>query len=235
LAEQGEFVNGLAHGQDAVRIAEATDHRYSLVLASWRLARLYEIRGETQSAMTLLERAVGLCRESDLTLLEPYVMSSLGSTYALAGRLSDGLSLLRRAIDAFEAVGLGAFYSLTIIRLAEACKLVGEYEEAMTHIRRAMSLAVERGERGSEAYALHLLADVAGSSGSPDREMMEGYCRQAMDLSEQLGMRPLVAHCHFSLSKLYRRTDRRAEATEHLSVATTMYREMGMVYWLEQA
>lgn len=56
-----------------------------------------------------------------------------------------------------------------------------------------------------------------------------------MYLSEQLGMRPLVAHCHFSLSKLYRWTDRRAEATEHLSVATTMYREMGMVYWLEQA
>ncbi len=48
-------------------------------------------------------------------------------------------------------------------------------------------------------------------------------------------MRPLVAHCHAGLGKLYRRTGNRQEAQEHLTVATTMYREMGMTYWLENA
>ena len=47
-------------------------------------------------------------------------------------------------------------------------------------------------------------------------------------------MRPLVAHCHLGLGKLYRRTDEQ-QAQEHLATATTMYREMGMTYWLEQA
>jgi hypothetical protein len=35
--------------------------------------------------------------------------------------------------------------------------------------------------------------------------------------------------------KLYRRTDKREQAQEHLATATTMYREMGMTYWLEKA
>ncbi len=35
--------------------------------------------------------------------------------------------------------------------------------------------------------------------------------------------------------QLYRRTGKRQEAQEHLTTATTMYREMGMTYWLEQA
>ncbi len=48
-------------------------------------------------------------------------------------------------------------------------------------------------------------------------------------------MRPLVAHCHFGLGKLCRRTGRREEARDHLTVATTMYRDMDMPYWLEQA
>ena len=48
-------------------------------------------------------------------------------------------------------------------------------------------------------------------------------------------MRPLVAHCHLGLGKLYRRTGRHDRAREHLTNATTMYREMGMTYWLEQA
>jgi hypothetical protein len=40
---------------------------------------------------------------------------------------------------------------------------------------------------------------------------------------------------HPGLGKLYRRTDKREQAREHLSIATTMYREMGMAYWLEKA
>jgi hypothetical protein len=47
--------------------------------------------------------------------------------------------------------------------------------------------------------------------------------------------RPLVAHCRLGLGKLYRRTDKREQAREHLTTATTMYREMGMTYWLEKA
>jgi len=235
LAEQGDFVNGLRHGQEAVRVAEATDHRYSLILASWRLACLYDVKGEISNAIPLLERALGLCRDSDLTLLAPYVTWSLGSAYALAGRISDGLSLLHQAIDAFESAGLGAFRSLAIIRLAEACALADRYDEATTHIGRALSLTRERGERGFEAYALRLLADIASRPDPLDVEMVGGHYRQALELAGQLGMRPLVAHCHLGLGKLYRQTGKRPEAQEHLVTAAAMYREMDMQFWLEKA
>jgi hypothetical protein len=72
----------------------------------------------------------------------------------------------------------------------------------------------------------------------PDRfdpESGEGHCRQALALGEPRGMLPLVAHCHLGLGKLYRRTGKREQAHEHLTTATTMYREMGMMYWLEKA
>jgi len=59
--------------------------------------------------------------------------------------------------------------------------------------------------------------------------------RDASDVAERLGMRPLVAHCHLGLGKLYQRTGNREQAQEHLTTATAMYREMGMTYWLEQA
>jgi hypothetical protein len=62
-----------------------------------------------------------------------------------------------------------------------------------------------------------------------------GYHREALALADKLGMRPLGAHCHFGLGKLYRRTDKREQAQEHLRTATTMYCEMDMQYWLEQA
>ena len=61
------------------------------------------------------------------------------------------------------------------------------------------------------------------------------YDREAMARGAELGMRPLVAHCHLGLGKLYRRVGKRQEAQEHLATATTMYREMEMQFWLEQA
>ncbi len=48
-------------------------------------------------------------------------------------------------------------------------------------------------------------------------------------------MRPLVAHCHLGLGKLYAHTGQREQAREHLRTATTMYREMDMRFWREQA
>jgi hypothetical protein len=51
----------------------------------------------------------------------------------------------------------------------------------------------------------------------------------------QLGMRPLVAHCHLGLGTLYRRTGDDAKAEEHLRTASAMYREMDMGFWLEKA
>ena len=48
-------------------------------------------------------------------------------------------------------------------------------------------------------------------------------------------MRPLLAHCHLGLGKLYRRTSDPAKAGEHLTAAATMYREMDMRFWLDKA
>jgi Tetratricopeptide repeat len=57
----------------------------------------------------------------------------------------------------------------------------------------------------------------------------------ALTLASELGMRPLVAHCHLGLGKLYRRIGNREPAREHLQTATTMYREMDVRLWREQA
>ena len=63
----------------------------------------------------------------------------------------------------------------------------------------------------------------------------EEALHRALTLATELEMRPLVAHGHFGFGTLYRRSGRRGESDEHFATATTMYREMGMTYWLEKA
>jgi hypothetical protein len=48
-------------------------------------------------------------------------------------------------------------------------------------------------------------------------------------------MRPLTAHCHLGIGRLRRRAGDRLTAQDHLTRAVTMYREMEMRLWLDQA
>jgi tetratricopeptide (TPR) repeat protein len=117
--------------------------------------------------------------------------------------------------------------------LGRACLLLGRLDEA----RSLGDRAVESSPRqfGFAAHALHLLGDIASHPDRFDAEASEAHYRQALALAEPRGMRSLVAHCHLGLGKLYRRADKREQAQKHLTTATTMYREMGMTYWLEKA
>jgi len=50
-----------------------------------------------------------------------------------------------------------------------------------------------------------------------------------------LGMRPLMAHCHLGLRKVYRRAGELELAHEHFATATGLYRTMNMRFWMERA
>ena len=80
---------------------------------------------------------------------------------------------------------------------------------------------------------MYVLGTIAAQSDASGKA--EAHYGNARTLGDELSMRPLVAHCHLGLGKLYGRTGKREQAQEHLTTAITMYRDMGMTYWLEKA
>jgi hypothetical protein len=60
----------------------------------------------------------------------------------------------------------------------------------------------------------------------------EAHYQHALALAEELGMRPLQAHCHYSFGALYSQTGRGALARSALSTAIEMYSAMDMTFWL---
>jgi class 3 adenylate cyclase/tetratricopeptide (TPR) repeat protein len=236
FAEWGVFHEGGAHGQEAIRIAEALDHPFSLIFACLGLAYLNSVRGELNEAARLLERAIAQCREWNITFWTPIVMASLGYAYAWSGRIGEGVSWLQQALTAYESTGIGYFHSLGVVQLGEAYLLADQVEEARGCAERALMLARQRGERGHEAWALRLLGEIAAHSTRPDAAAAAvAHYKAAMMLASELQMRPLLAHCDLGLGKIHRRIGKRQKAQEYLTTATTMYRAMDMRFWLEQA
>jgi tetratricopeptide (TPR) repeat protein len=129
----------------------------------------------------------------------------------------------------------GNLQALCSLSLGEAHLLAGRLEDAHALAERALALTREHQERGHQAYALRLLGEVAVRHDPPERTLAEAHYREALALAEELGMRPLVAHCHRGLGTLYSRVERLEEARAALSTALHMYRTMEMSLWLPQA
>src|SRR5262249_50699390 len=110
--------------------------------------------------------------------------------------------------------------------------LLGRLDEA----RRLGHHSVESSQRqpGFAGHALCLLGDIAIHGDRFDAESGVAHYQQALALAKLHGMRPVIAHCHLGLGRLYRRTGQPEHARENLATAMTMYREMDMSFWLEQ-
>ena len=235
LASTGQFAEALTWAEAAMALAEREEAPLARVWASYTLGRIHCIRGHFGPALTFLERAASLLDRGRFPIYAPRVLASLGTVYTVTGRGKDGLALLERAATEGEADRVLYEHALVLVQLGEA-HLEASLEEAERRATDAFALAQRHGERGNEAWAVHLLSRVASARPSTHHDTALAHATRALSLAQDLGMRPLIAHCHRGLGQIQRGAGRRPEqAHEHLATAATMYREMAMSHWLEPA
>ena len=236
LAELGRFAEAAAFEAEVIRIAEPTQHAHTLCMAYIGACTLHLLKGDWAKARQVTERWISVARAGNVMLLLPIAVASSAWGLAQLGEDDEALNRIQEGEQLVEGVtarGPVALRSRVYHPLGRACLLLGRLDEAQHLGKRAL----ESSSRlpGFAAHAMHLLGDLATHPNQFDGESGKAHYTEALALAEPRSMRPLVAHCHLGLGKLYRRTGQRVQAQEHLTTATTMYREMGMTYWLEKA
>jgi DNA-binding SARP family transcriptional activator/tetratricopeptide (TPR) repeat protein len=235
LAHLGRFAEAAEHEAEAIRLAEPTHHAYTVAMAHHAAGTLYLLKGDWAKACARIERQISVLRSGNIVGELPSALAYSARALAHLGDTGEALSRCREAERLLEGqpargrAGTGWIH----YSLGRACLLLGRLDEARRLANRAVESA--SGRLDFVPDTLQLLGDIATHPDRSDAESGEAHSRKALALAEPRGMRPLVAHCHLGLGKLYRRTGQREQAQEHLTAATTMYREMDMQFWLEQA
>jgi tetratricopeptide (TPR) repeat protein len=236
LGALGRFAEAFGRLREAMQIAEEAGHVFTLLFPLLGLGTLKLDQGDFAGAAAPLERGLDLCRTREVPFLLPHFAWALGAAYHGTGRRAEGVALMEDA-----ARGLvGGIVSLVawpgrVGALGGAYLLDGRLADATRIAQEGLAAARQRGARGEEGHVLRLLGNIAAHPDRFEADTAEAHYRQALALAEELGLRPLLAHCHFGLGKLNRRTGKREQAREHLTIAITMYREMDMRFWLEEA
>ena len=235
LLAVGDFARARTYTDAAHDVADAFDSPHDQATAYLTRAIALADQGDFAEAVLWSERAVRLCEATPILPWLSTANAHLGWTLALSRRAREGLGYLERSVMIHESLGMKVYLSMFYARWAEGLLLEGDVVRARERAQQALDLAARSGERGIEATAYHLLGAAFATGAAADIEQALRHYERARALGAELGMRPLVAHCHLGLGELHRRTGKREQAHEHLTTARTMYREMGMRFWLEQA
>ncbi len=235
LAELGEFQDGDALAEDIVRLAERSEHVFTMADA-YRTAGIFHLlRGELAAGVDCLERGMALTQARQLGLWYPSFAAALGFAYALCGEADRAVSLARSAVEQADAHGIVAGQSLRRAWLGRAYLAADDLEAATAAAREGLALARTVGEQGNEAWLEHLLGEIAARQSGADSDLAERHFRSAMRLASKLGMRPLVAHCHLGLGRLYRRSGPVAKASAQITNALSLFHRMNAPFWAQQA
>jgi class 3 adenylate cyclase/tetratricopeptide (TPR) repeat protein len=236
FAEIGRFTEAAKYAAEAIRIAESTEHAHTIGWAYYAACMLHVLKGDWAKARSSVEHGMGMLRTGNVADLLPWAVAASAWVLAQLGEISEALNRVSEAKTLLEQQAkrglVGCHCGWAHQAVSRACLLVGWVDEA----RRLGDRAVESSRRqpGSIAHALCLLGDIATHPDRLDVESGAAHYREALALAHLHNMRPLVAHCHLGLGKLYRRIGEKERARENFTTATTMYRAMDMGFWLVQ-
>jgi class 3 adenylate cyclase/tetratricopeptide (TPR) repeat protein len=232
LSDLGRFAEATKRAEEAGQIAEEAGLRYTLAFAWHALGVAHVGRGDFTRGRTVLERCVDLCRTYGLPVIMPAAMASLAVAFGHEGRADEALTL---ADEIAQLPASRRFYPERILVSLGTASLLAGSADAAPRAWAAVETSQRHGARASEAHGRYLLGAIAMHADPVDTDEAETHHRAALRLADQLAMRPLSAHCHLGLGRLRRRMGHGEQAREHLATAATLYRDMDVRFWLQEA
>ncbi|MFN0315433.1 MAG: hypothetical protein ACKVQA_10385 [Burkholderiales bacterium] len=235
LAEMGHFDEAISVSDESLRIANIVHHDYSQAFAEYSSGYVYLRRGEIERALTRLEHGHGLTRTMNFRMDLPFAVGYLGYAQVLAGRIEEGIHHIEEGVVASEAVSMTANRSWLLSLLAESVLLAGKLAQAEQRLNEASHFAGQFGEAGWQAWITFHRAELLAQSGPESLQQSEQTYREAIALSGQLGMKPLIARAQLRLAAVLHREGKKEESGHWRTEALDTLHALGLHYWLRQA
>jgi DNA-binding NtrC family response regulator/tetratricopeptide (TPR) repeat protein len=221
-AELGHFAEAQRLASESESLAQSLDLPFGLALAHIAQGYGHLLQERLEEAGEVVGRALDVIRGRDLPAWFPWAAAIRGHALALSGRAAEGIACLGQALERAVALPFLFGHSQWLAWLAHAQLLAGRAEEAARLAGEALQSSRERGERGYEAWALWVQAEIGCEPGAT------AALAAAIGIGDELGMRPLVARCHLRLGELHRRAGAAAPARDHLGSAAAMFSALDM-------
>ena len=207
----------LAHIHEALTLAHALSHPFSLAWAWCMVAFVSQFRRDVPAVHEQAEAAVALATAQGFPLWAAYGTSFRGWALAMQGQGEEGIAQVHQGLAAVRATGTALYVPYFCAVLADVCDHLGHTEDGLQALAEAHTLVEQQGERSWEAEIARLQGVLLlKQTGTPQAEA-ETWLRRALDVARRQEAKSLELRAAMSLSRLWQQEGKRAEAYELLA------------------
>jgi tetratricopeptide (TPR) repeat protein len=214
----------LATSQEALNLAHRSTPRTTLAYTIHLAAALHTYRREPREVRRFADMAMTLAGEHGFERWQVGGLMRRGWALAHQGAALEGIAQLREGL-AIWGSQLGRSHLLGL--LAEAHGIAGEADAGLQVLDEALAIAQEKSERQDEAELHRLRGELLlqRDPAAHGHGETEACFRTAIDVARRQGAKMLELRAATSLSRLWQRGDRRAEARQMLAAIHAWFTE----------
>jgi DNA-binding winged helix-turn-helix (wHTH) protein/predicted ATPase len=194
-------------GNEAVDLATALDHPFSIALALKFHAALEQSRGDVAAAGRFAQTAIELATEMGFGLILAWSTTIAGWSEARSGDTRHGLATIARGIEAARRTGTDQFLPYLLGMLADASLAAGRFGSGRAAASEALAVARRTGERFYEAEILRTTGELLLAVGD-DRSTADEAFRSAIAVARRQGATTLALRSAIRLAHVPDSADR---------------------------
>jgi len=207
---QGRADTALAHGLEAVRIAEELGQPFNQALAATYLALLQQLRGDRETARTYAAKALAITTESRAPYYRAWSEILVRHAEASSKPDAETIGALRASIEVFRASGARLRLPYYLGLLADVCCRAGRAADGLAAVDEGLAEARSNSERWWDAELHRLRGDLRLADGAAPEEAAVAY-RRSGEIARSFGAKALELRAATSLARLRRRPGPLAE------------------------
>ena len=202
----------LACLHEASALVHALAHPFSLAFARCRAAFVFQLFRDVPAVHEQAEAAVVLSTEQDFPLWAAIGTSMRGWALAMQGQGEAGMAQVRQGITAYRATGAALHVPYFCTLLADVCDHLGHPTDGLQALAEAHTLVEQHEERWWEAEVCRLRGVLLLRQTGTSQGEAETWLQQALDVARHQEAKALELRAAMSLSRLWQRQGKRAEA-----------------------
>jgi class 3 adenylate cyclase/predicted ATPase len=213
----GYPTQALAHLHEALALAHALPHPYSLAFARCLAASVSQFRQDVPAVREHAEAAIALSTEQGFPQWVAVGTGLRGWALAMQGQGAAGMAQVRQGITAWQATGAALFVPYICTLLADVADHLGHPEDGLQALAEAYTLVEQHEERWWEAEIYRLRSVLLlRQPGTPQAEA-EAWLQRALDVARRQEAKSLELRATMSLCLLWQQQGKRAKARELLA------------------
>ncbi|MDA8136924.1 MAG: AAA family ATPase [Desulfobacteraceae bacterium] len=231
----GDFARGESMFEKALLLARKTGHLATEAFIEWCFGLMLISRGDGERGSRYIQNSIKMLEESQTVIFLGLAWSCLGWSHCLLGNTETAGDLTEKGLKMHTDFGIPFWRSVCHFCCSQAYFEHGNIEQAHTHAELALQFSLENNEKMIQGLTRAWLGRVMAKTDPTHIDAAVQQVIQGISVLNELGIILFCGWGYFWLGEIYAEAGRKEAALINLKKAETLFREMGMDYWLSKA